>query len=92
MTTVERIREKLQTLQPQQLEIADESALHAGHAGAQSGGGHYQLLIVSNVFKDKTQVARHRLVYGALGAMMHREIHALSIQALSPDEASPDET
>ncbi|MGH9958507.1 MAG: BolA family protein [Pyrinomonadaceae bacterium] len=92
MTTVERIREKLQTLHPQRLEIADESALHAGHAGAQSGGGHYQLLIVSKSFKDKTQVARHRLVYAALGAMMHQEIHALSIQALSPDETSPDET
>lgn len=86
MSTAERIREKLQALAPQRLEIEDESARHAGHAGAQSGGGHYQLLIVSSAFAGKTKVARHRLVYAALGDMMHKEIHALSIQALDPDE------
>lgn len=86
MSTAERIREKLQALAPQRLEIEDESAQHAGHAGAQSGGGHYQLLIVSPAFAGKTKVARHRLVYAALGDMMHKEIHALSIQALDPDE------
>lgn len=86
MSTAERIREKLQALAPQRLEIEDESARHAGHAGAQSGGGHYQLLIVSPAFAGKTKVARHRLVYAALGDMMHKEIHALSIQALDPDE------
>ena len=86
MSTAERIREKLQALAPERLEIEDESARHAGHAGAQSGGGHYQLLIVSPAFADKTKVARHRLVYAALGDMMHKEIHALSIQALSPEE------
>ena len=86
MSTAERIREKLQALAPQRLEIEDESARHAGHAGAQSGGGHYQLLIVSPAFAGKTKVARHRLVYAALGDMMHKEIHALSIQALSPEE------
>jgi BolA protein len=86
MSTAERIREKLQALAPERLEIEDESARHAGHAGAQSGGGHYQLLIVSPAFAGKTKVARHRLVYAALGDMMHKEIHALSIQALSPEE------
>jgi BolA family transcriptional regulator, general stress-responsive regulator len=86
MSTAERIREKLQALAPQRLEIEDESARHAGHAGAQSGGGHYQLLIVSPAFAGKTKIARHRLVYAALGDMMHKEIHALSIQALDPDE------
>ncbi|MGH8726856.1 MAG: BolA family protein [Burkholderiales bacterium] len=86
MTTAERIREKLQTLQPQRLEIADDSALHAGHAGAASGGGHYHVLIVSEFFRDKNQVARHRLIYSALGEMMKKEIHALSIQALTPNE------
>ena len=86
MSTAERIREKLQALAPERLEIEDESARHAGHAGAQSGGGHYQLLIVSPAFADKTKVARHRLVYAALGDMMHKEIRALSIQALSPEE------
>jgi BolA protein len=86
MSTVERIRERLQALEPQRLEIADDSALHAGHVGAQSGGGHYYVTIVSNSFTDKNQIARHRLIYSALGDMMHKEIHALSIQALSPNE------
>lgn len=86
MTTADRIREKLQSLQPLQLEIVDESARHAGHAGAQAGGGHYQLLIVSDAFAGKNQVVRHRLIYSALGDMMKQEIHALSIQALSPNE------
>jgi len=86
MTTADKIREKLQALKPRQLEIVDESARHAGHAGAQAGGGHYQLLIVSDAFQDKNQVARHRLIYSALGDMMQQEIHALSIQALSPNE------
>jgi BolA family transcriptional regulator, general stress-responsive regulator len=86
MSTAERIREKLQALAPLRLEIEDESARHAGHAGAQSGGGHYQLLIVASGFAGKNKVARHRMIYSALGDMMQKDIHALSIQALSPDE------
>lgn len=87
MNTAERIGQKLRALSPQTVEIEDESAKHVGHAGAQSGGGHYRIVIVSSEFAGKASVARHRLVYDALGEMMHREIHALAIRALTPDEA-----
>jgi BolA protein len=73
-------------LDPTEIEIIDESARHAGHAGAASGGGHYILHIVSDAFAGKNLIQRHRLVYAAVGDMMHSEIHALSIQARSPDE------
>lgn len=73
-------------LNPTEIEIIDESARHAGHAGAVSGGGHYILHIVSDAFAGKNLIQRHRLVYDAVGDMMHSEIHALSIQARSPDE------
>jgi len=73
-------------LNPTEIEIIDESARHAGHAGAASGGGHYILHIVSDAFAGKNLIQRHRLVYDAVGDMMHSEIHALSIQARSPDE------
>lgn len=77
---------RLAALSPQHLEIVDESALHAGHAGARSGGGHYQMTIISAAFAGQNAVARHRLVYQALGDLMPARIHALSITALSPDE------
>jgi len=80
------IRERLAALDPETLDLADESALHAGHAGAAAGGGHYRLVIVSPRFRGHGTVARHRMVYDALGPMMRREIHALSIQALAPEE------
>ena len=81
------IRERLEReLAPESLEIIDESASHAGHAGAASGGGHFIVHIVADAFRDKTLIQRHRLVYDALGDIMHREIHALSIQAKTPDE------
>ncbi len=73
-------------LDPQHLEIEDESARHAGHAGARSGGGHYRLTIVSPHFVGADPVGRHRLIYQALGEAMGREIHALSIRAYTPDE------
>ena len=79
------LRERLAVLQPLQLDIIDDSAQHAGHAGA-GGGGHYRLLIVSTAFSGKTTLARHRLVYDALGELMHSKIHALSIVALTPEE------
>jgi BolA protein len=85
---VEMIRERLtQTLQPAELEIIDESAKHAGHAGAASGGGHFIVNIVAVAFNDKTLIQRHRLVYDAVDDIMHREIHALSIQAKTPEES-----
>lgn len=73
-------------LAPETLEITDQSHLHAGHPGARGGGGHYALRVVSDRFADQSTVERHRMIYAALGDMMGREIHALSIQAYTPDE------
>lgn len=82
-----KIRQLLgEALEPELLEIEDESHLHAGHAGARDGHGHYRITIVSGVFKGKTRIARHRLVFDALGEMMETDIHALSLQAVSADE------
>lgn len=78
-----RLRE---AFDPERLEIVDESAAHAGHAGARSGGGHYALTIVARAFAGHPPLARHRLVYQALGELMDREIHALRIRALTPEE------
>jgi len=87
-TRPERIRALLEAaLQPTLLELTDESALHAGHAGAASGGGHYRLKIVSARFEGLKLVMRHRLVYDSVHDMMHTEIHALAITALAPSEA-----
>ncbi|MBL8503434.1 MAG: BolA family transcriptional regulator [Rhodocyclaceae bacterium] len=80
------MRERLAALAPQRLEIADDSAKHAGHAGAKEGG-HYRLLIVSPRFAGCATMQRHRLIYEALGPMMRGEIHALSIRALTPEES-----
>lgn len=80
------MRERLAALEPQLLDIADDSAKHAGHAGAKGGGGHFRMTIVSTRFAGKGTLERHRLIYDALGAMMRREIHALSIKALTPAE------
>lgn len=85
---VEMIRERLTNcLQPTELDIVDESAKHAGHAGAASGGGHFIVTITASAFQDKTLIQRHRLVYDAVDDIMHREIHALSIQARTPEES-----
>lgn len=81
-----RIRERLAALQPLQLELHDDSHLHAGHAGARDGGGHYRLRIVSAQFAGKNTLARHRMIYCALGDMMKHEIHALNITANTPEE------
>ena len=81
----ERMRERLAVLEPSLVEIEDDSALHAGHAGARDGG-HYRLHIVAAAFAGKTTVARHRLVYDALGDLMRNGIHALAIRAQAPDE------
>ena len=79
------IREKLAALRPTSLELVDESSQHAGHAGARpSGGSHWQLTIISEAFRGKTAVARHRMVYEALGDLMKRDIHALKIEAFPP--------
>ena len=72
---------------PVTLAIVDESAKHAGHAGARSGGGHFIVDIVSDSFEGKNLIQRHRLIYEALGDAMQSEIHALSIKAKTPAEA-----
>ena len=74
--------------QIQSLVIDDESHLHAGHAGAASGGGHFKLEIVAPEFKGLNLVARHRAVYAALNRHIPKEIHALTIVALTPEEVS----
>ena len=71
---------------PQTVKVRDDSRLHAGHEGAKSGGGHFAVTIVSPQFQGKNAVQRHQMIYQALGDMMKKEIHALSIQALTPDE------
>jgi BolA protein len=70
-----------------QIAIEDESHLHAGHAGAASGGGHFKLTLVSSSFDGLNRVARHRLIYTALNRHIPTEIHALTIEAHSPAEA-----
>jgi BolA protein len=82
----EKLRERLLTLHPEVLEIVDESGKHVGHVGAASGGGHYQVTIVAQSFVGKSPVARHRLVYDAVGDLMRQEVHALAIQAFAPNE------
>ncbi len=83
---IQEMKARLAVLDPQHLEILDKSALHAGHAGAKSGGGHFQLTLMSPAFSGQSGVARHRLVYQALGDLMGGKIHALSITALAPEE------
>ena len=87
MNVAQSIEQRLAALKPSRLELADESAQHAGHEGAKSGGGHYRLTIVSEQFCGRNTVARHRMVYAALGPMMQQQIHALAIRAYAPDEA-----
>ena len=82
----DEMRARLQALEPSSLLIDDESALHAGHPGAASGGGHYRLALTSAAFSGRATVARHRMVYAALGDLMHGRIHALAIQARAPGE------
>lgn len=81
----QRIRSSLAVLAPTRLELRDDSAAHAGHAGAGSGG-HYELTIVSERFAGVSRLARHRLVYAALGPLMQTGIHALALAAYAPSE------
>lgn len=83
---MDRIHSLLTSFQPTHIELVDESHLHAGHAGARSGGGHYRLTIASAQFNGMNTVARHRMIYSALGEMMKHDIHALNITARTPEE------
>jgi len=80
------IRERLAALEPQSLDLLDESGQHAGHEGANAGGSHFRLTIISSRFAGHDKLARHRMIYAALGSLMQREIHALAIRAFAPDE------
>ncbi|HEY9279335.1 MAG TPA: BolA family protein [Eoetvoesiella sp.] len=75
------IQERLEVLEPTELEIIDESHLHAGHAGSQNGASHFRLIISSNKFSGLSPVARHRLVYDLVHDLIPYPIHALSISA-----------
>ena len=86
-TQLDDIRTKLiATFSPTVCLLEDESAMHAGHAGAASGGSHYRLRLISEVFEGKNRLNRHRLVYDCLDDMMQHKIHALAITALAPSE------
>ena len=89
MNRVETINNSLsEGFAPLECQIDDESALHAGHAGAASGGGHYRLRLVSERFEGLGKVGRHRLVYDCLRELMQKEIHALAMTLLTPAEAA----
>jgi BolA protein len=80
------LRARLAALLPAVLEIHDDSAEHAGHAGAAGGGGHFSLLIVSNVFSGMPRLARHQRVLREVADLLPHPVHALSIKALAPEE------
>ena len=84
----ERLLQRLAALQPERVEVTDDSHQHAGHAGAADGRGHFTVLVVSKRFAGLSTLRRHRLVYDAVGDMMMTDLHALSIQALAPGEPS----
>ena len=84
---IARIRAALATLQPVRLDIRDDSAKHAGHAGARDGRGHFGVQIVSTAFEGLSLVQRHKRVYAAMGTLMDSDVHALAISAKTPDEA-----
>ena len=92
MDRVATIRELIETsLSATHIEIVDDSHKHAGHPGAASGGGHFNVLVVSDRFAGESTLARHRMVYSAVESLMPSEIHALSIQALTSEEHSSAE-
>lgn len=86
---LERIEALLRaSLTPVSLDIADDSHLHAGHAGARDGRGHFRVRVVAQQFAGLRPLQRHQLVYRSLGELMSTDIHALSIEALTPEEAA----
>ena len=87
MDRIAEIKARLeQALSPTHIDIIDESHLHAGHAGAASGAGHFNVTIISDKFSGKSSIQRHRMVYLAVNDLMPSEIHALSINAQTPEE------
>ena len=84
--TAATLRERLSRLEPSVLEIQDDSAAHIGHAGAAGGGGHFSLLIVSEVFAGLSRLQRHQQVLREVADLLPNPVHALSIKALTPEE------
>lgn len=83
-----RIRQAIESaLAPKALEIEDDSAAHAGHAGAREGG-HFRVTLVSEAFRGRSSIERHRLVYSAVEKLMSSDIHALNIIARTPEESA----
>lgn len=82
------LREKLSA---RHVDVLDQSALHEGHPGAQAGGGHYQVLVVSEIFEGLSRIAAQRAVYQALGDLMESEIHALSMNTMTPQQWADDD-
>lgn len=92
MNRPERIRAQLvRELRSAVVELVDDSHLHAGHAGAREGKGHFRVRIVSPDFAGLRPLQRHQLVYRALGELMQTDIHALNIVALTPEEAGAEQ-
>ncbi len=92
MHTRDLIVEKLtRSLSPVEIDVHDDSDRHRGHAGAASGGGHFQVRIVADAFQGKSLVARHRLVYDALAEEMKGAVHALALRTLTPAEAAAEQ-
>ena len=75
-----------QEFEPTELLIKDQSHLHAGHAGAEDGKGHFDVTIVSSAFEGQNRIQRHRMVYDALTQLLQTDIHALRIKAFTPSE------
>ena len=75
-----------QAFDPETLGVEDESYLHEGHEGAKDGRGHFRVLIIAGIFEGKTMIERHRMIYLVLDDMLRLDIHALAIDAWSPDE------
>jgi BolA protein len=84
---IKEIEEKLRmNLNPLELDLWDESHEHKGHAGAKDGASHFFLRVVSTKFTSLNRIQRHKLVYGILDGYIPKKIHALSVQAISPEE------
>ena len=86
MDVATTLRARLADLAPVELEIHDDSAEHAGHAGAAAGGGHFSLLIVSKAFRGQPRLERHQTIFARVGDLLPHPVHALSIRALTPEE------
>lgn len=86
---VAAIRARIETaLAPAEIEVTDESSLHAGHEGARDGRGHFRVRVVSQRFRGLKPIERHRLVYAAVGDLMLTDVHALAVTALTAEETA----